>query len=1105
MRLPCLRWGRVGLALLVLATGIGPLQADDLGFRVAPGFRVRLYADHDLANDIFAMTLDAQGRVVVTGPGYIKTLHDTRGAGKADKATLFATPPTGGMGMCFDGNDLYFTGGGWMSRYRDATGKGQADGPPEHLIPLKYGEHGGHAMRKGPDGCWYVIGGNDAGISRSHATSRRSPIKDPEGGALLRLSPDGKECEIVAHGFRNPYDFDFNETGDLFTYDSDVEREFFLPWYTPTRIYHIAHAGHHGWRLPGYLRSWCRPGFYLDCVDVLWPVGRGSPTGVVCYRHQQFPKHYRGGLFALDWTFGKVYFFPLRAEDASYTTRPEVFLESTGTSGFDPTDIVVAPDGSLFICMGGRGTRGAVYRVEYVGDSKSPREPLPIPKSELDGILHAPQPLDAWSRARWEPSARRLGAQSFITAMTDSQWDVPARIRAIEILTELFGGLPPDQAFVVAKDSSPLIRARVAWSLGRRPYEGCGNTLAQLACDQHPRVRRCALESLADRQAELDDSIFRVPVEANLGASSKRVRQAAARLAAFLSPRARRQIGVRMVFRHDLEAKPEIGLTWALALIWSHGADSARESILQDLVLSALDHKESPEMQLQAVRLIMMLLGDYCLQSPSHEIYTGYSLSRKVEDYAHLRRLALEKLHGIFPAGEARLNEECARLLAMLEDDAQPTPHKVAAFWTEQSAPTQDLHYLIVFSRLRAAADPALTTRVAQTLLGLHRKLAGREQRIKQTWGDRLSELVANLLQQDPHLADELLRNANFVNPGHVALALGLDLEHRKQAARLFLEAAKKDADFPWSGSLLELLGGLPLREIRPLLRSQWSNYGLRDDLLLRLADNPEAPDRDKFLTGLDSNQPLVIRACLGALEHLPRDETPKNLVPVLRLLRRLCQEPKEAALRSQALALLCRQAAVTLAIQEKKTDASALKATYQPVFSWFEKQYPALVKTLNDTGAEDPALWEKILQQVDWTQGKAARGELLFRNRACQTCHAGARALGPDLTGVASRFSRADLFTAIIYPSRDVAPAYRVQVVETKQGQVHSGIVAFESADGIILQTGATTTVRIATEDLVSRLPSNRSLMPDGLLKDLKPADLADLYAYLQSLKPKG
>ncbi|TMQ29273.1 MAG: c-type cytochrome, partial [Planctomycetota bacterium] len=170
---------------------------------------------------------------------------------------------------------------------------------------------------------------------------------------------------------------------------------------------------------------------------------------------------------------------------------------------------------------------------------------------------------------------------------------------------------------------------------------------------------------------------------------------------------------------------------------------------------------------------------------------------------------------------------------------------------------------------------------------------------------------------------------------------------------------------------------------------------------------------------------------------------------------------------------------------------------------TWFTKQHPDLARALHEEGDDDPAVWNKLLAAVDWSKGDALRGEAIFRQRACQTCHTGSRALGPDLTGVATRFSRDDLMTAIIYPSRDVAPAYRMNVIETRNGQLVTGIVAFESADGLIVQTGATTTVRIANDDIASRLPSNRSLMPNGLLKDLKPEDVADLYRYLQTLKP--
>jgi putative heme-binding domain-containing protein len=294
----------------------------------------------------------------------------------------------------------------------------------------------------------------------------------------------------------------------------------------------------------------------------------------------------------------------------------------------------------------------------------------------------------------------------------------------------------------------------------------------------------------------------------------------------------------------------------------------------------------------------------------------------------------------------------------------------------------------------------------------------------------------------------------------------------------------------------------LPAEDVRPVLRAHWSDYGLRDAILLQLTDRPDAVDRDKFLFGLESSQPQVVRACLTALDKLPRDAEAKDLVPLLRLLRSLLPEAKERPLRRQVVALVERQTGQTFAVTEDGATVAALKKAYQPVFDWFEKQHPSLKAALNGDGAEDAAAWDKLLRSVDWDKGVAERGEALFRSRACMTCHTGSNRLGPDLAGVTTRMSRDDVLAAIIYPSRDVAPAYRVVTIETQKGQTYSGIVAFESADGVILQTGAATTVRIATPDVASRKPSNRSLMPDGLLKDLKAEELADLYRFLQTIK---
>lgn len=67
----------LGLAAL---TAMGRLHADDpssqsdaaatedLGLAVVPGFEVTRFAGDDLCHDVFSMTFDSQGRVVVSGP-----------------------------------------------------------------------------------------------------------------------------------------------------------------------------------------------------------------------------------------------------------------------------------------------------------------------------------------------------------------------------------------------------------------------------------------------------------------------------------------------------------------------------------------------------------------------------------------------------------------------------------------------------------------------------------------------------------------------------------------------------------------------------------------------------------------------------------------------------------------------------------------------------------------------------------------------------------------------------------------------------------------------------------------------------------------------------
>src|SRR3954464_5350721 len=104
-----------GLSLLTLAAVAAPCSAADAvpGLKVPPGFTVTEYAGPALANDIYTLHVDARGRVVVAGRGYVRELVDTDGDGRADLAVeLVAGLKDGPMGLLWEGDVLHVVADG---------------------------------------------------------------------------------------------------------------------------------------------------------------------------------------------------------------------------------------------------------------------------------------------------------------------------------------------------------------------------------------------------------------------------------------------------------------------------------------------------------------------------------------------------------------------------------------------------------------------------------------------------------------------------------------------------------------------------------------------------------------------------------------------------------------------------------------------------------------------------------------------------------------------------------------------------------------------------------------------------------------------------------
>ena len=247
------------------------------------------------------------------------------------------------------------------------------------------GDHGVHAVVPSPDGnSFFLITGNSTKPTEYVESSQVPEVWGEDhllpsfpdgrghnrgvlapGGIIYKVDRDGKNFEVYANGFRNIFDAAFNHDGELFTYDADMEYDFNAPWYRPTRINHVTSGAEVGWRNG----AGKRPPFYADSLPAALDIGPGSPTGVTFGYGAKFPAKYQNALYALDWSWGKLYAVHLKPEGASYTATKEEFV--TGAP-LPITDAIIHPDdGAMYFTIGGRKVQSGLYRVTYVGDEST--------------------------------------------------------------------------------------------------------------------------------------------------------------------------------------------------------------------------------------------------------------------------------------------------------------------------------------------------------------------------------------------------------------------------------------------------------------------------------------------------------------------------------------------------------------------------------------------------------------------------------------------------------------------------------------------------------------------------------------------------------------
>jgi putative membrane-bound dehydrogenase-like protein len=501
--------------------------------QAAEGLDVSLFACEPLITNPAAIDVDTHGRVWVAeiqwyraaakqpAADKIKVLEDTDGDGRADRCVVFAEGLYCPMSICVAGEKVYVATSPDLWVYEDRDGDLRADGPPTRLLTGFKGrnhDHGAHSLVLGPDHKWWMSHG-DAGFDVTGSDGSHVEYK---WGAVMRGELDGRQLEMVAMNFRNPYEVCVSSFGESYLSDNDNDGNY------SARICWLLEGGNYGWfgrppaRVPRdtpYGEHWHFRGHVPGYVPATLVTGFGSPCGICFYEGDAFGPHFKNTPLHTDAGPREVRLYRHEKSGAGMRATNEIILSSGDDKYFRPDDICAAPDGSLFVSdwydggVGGHAynnpDQGRIFLVRPKG-KKLARIGKPGPYATIEDAIEG---LKSPNLATQFLARQRLldAGQANAAALTPllAAEDPNYRARALWVLDRIGGEA---RGRVVEELQSPSGRARaLAVRILRRHGEEYRAAILSLLDDPEIEVRREVLLALRGwRGGDIDAALVKL-------------------------------------------------------------------------------------------------------------------------------------------------------------------------------------------------------------------------------------------------------------------------------------------------------------------------------------------------------------------------------------------------------------------------------------------------------------------------------------------------------------------------------------------------------------------------------------------------------------------
>ena len=558
----------------------GPLQASAVAgashepaesteqLDVHPELTVQLFASEPMMASPSSIDIDHRGRVWVcevvnyrkhngerAEGDRILILEDTDGDAKADKSTVFhqGRDVDSAHGICVLGNKALISCGDDVFWLIDDNGDDKAD--RKELLFTKIGgaqhDHGIHAFHFGPDGRLYFNFGNagkqlcDAKgelITDIHGIKCTNQNNRPyQQGMVFRCELDGSKVEVLAWNFRNNWEVAVDSFGTMWQSDNDDDGN------KGVRINYVMEFGNYGYSDEMTGAGWQTPriGWESEIPQRHWHqndpgvvpnmllTGAGSPTGMQVYEGDLLPSIFHGQPLHCDAGPNVVRGYITQPDGAGYKAEIANILEGTKNRWFRPSDVAVAPDGSLIVAdwydpgVGGHGmgdvTRGRLFRV-----TTKAAEKFQVPSFKLDTVE---------------------GAVAALKSPNEE-----ARYLAWKKLEEIGSAAEPElhKLFHDTK-AVPQHRARALWLLAAHEWERI-NPGADKPNPHDLTLPECLTKALTDTDPNIRITAIRVARRLVQQAHPEMLREVIGKVVKDASPAVRREAAIALRFDGSKEA-----------------------------------------------------------------------------------------------------------------------------------------------------------------------------------------------------------------------------------------------------------------------------------------------------------------------------------------------------------------------------------------------------------------------------------------------------------------------------------------------------------------------------------------------------------------------